>query len=206
MILDFLNEPLPWRNCKDNDANEVRDCKAKCMAEPEKYLWKTTTANLPEVRNIFYSLSRLRYQDRPNYRYIREQLNSMLQKEEAKEPSLRNSDTKSSVDGKKRKKTTPSVEIIADYCAAAGGKVKPVAAADACEIVKEEEKEPGKITPQLQQPFLRVETFPTPLCTPKFDNKVGEEAQQNEMKEFFRVEIDKGYYEKVYGSGIKQNS
>lgn len=84
MILDFLNEPLPWRNCKDNKADDVRDVKAKCLAEPEKHLWKTTTANLQEVRNIFNSIMKLKYGDRPDYNYIKLQLESLLHTEESR--------------------------------------------------------------------------------------------------------------------------
>ncbi len=84
MILDFLNEQLPWRNCKENKVDEVRDIKAKCLADPENQLWKTTTASIPEVRNIFYSLSALKYEDRPDYEYIQSQLQQILDREVTK--------------------------------------------------------------------------------------------------------------------------
>ena len=85
MILDFLNEQLPWRNCKDNKVDEVRDMKTRCLADPENLLWKTTTAEIPEVRNIFESIKRLQYSDRPNYEYIEKQLQSLLQRETTKD-------------------------------------------------------------------------------------------------------------------------
>jgi len=93
VILDFLNEQLPWRNCKENKVDEVRDIKTKCLAHPEEYLWRTTTSNLKEVHNIFHAVNRLQYADRPNYEYIRQQLNLLLQKEEYKEQSLRSLST-----------------------------------------------------------------------------------------------------------------
>lgn len=83
-MLDFLNEQLPWRSCKDNRADDVRDVKTKCFADPEKNLWKTTTAKIQEVKNIFYCLTKLNYVDRPDYEYIRQQLFSILQNEEVK--------------------------------------------------------------------------------------------------------------------------
>ena len=96
MILDFLNEVLPWRNCKDNKADDVRDTKNVCLSNPENFLWLTTTRDIPEVRTIFQSISKLQYADRPDYDFIRGQLMTMLQREEAKELSLRSLDTKSS--------------------------------------------------------------------------------------------------------------
>lgn len=51
---------------------------------------------MPEMRNIFASIAKLQYRDRPDYAYIRTQLLILLQKEEAKEHSLRSLDTKAS--------------------------------------------------------------------------------------------------------------
>ena len=93
VILDFLNEQLPWRNCKENKVDEVREMKMKCLSEPETCLWKTTTSGLQETRNIFYSINRLQYPDRPDYDYVRQQLGLLLQKEEYKEQSLRSLST-----------------------------------------------------------------------------------------------------------------
>ena len=88
MILDFLNEQLPWRNCKDNKVDDVRDVKIKCFKEPEKYIWTSTTSKMSEVRNIYYTLYNLKYEDRPDYNYVRLQLMSLLNKEEVKERTL----------------------------------------------------------------------------------------------------------------------
>ena len=85
VILDFLNETLPWRACKDNKVDEVRDMKARCLANPEEQLWKNTTAGVEEVKNIFHSIKQLEYPDRPNYEFIRRELLRLLQKEENKE-------------------------------------------------------------------------------------------------------------------------
>lgn len=81
MLLDFLNEELPWRNARSNKMDDVRDIKAKCLADPERFLWRAT-ANTPEVKSIFYMISKLRYSDKPDYGFIRGQLNVLLQKEE----------------------------------------------------------------------------------------------------------------------------
>lgn len=96
VILDFLNEELPWRSCKDNKVDDVRDVKIKCFQDPERYIWKTTTSKMQEVRNIFYSLIKLQYVDRPDYAYVQEQLQSLLLKEEAKEASLKTFDSRTS--------------------------------------------------------------------------------------------------------------
>lgn len=54
------------------------------MGDPEKFLWKTTTAHLKETRNVFYHLMKLQYADKPDYKYIRMQLMNLLQIEETK--------------------------------------------------------------------------------------------------------------------------
>ena len=109
MVLDFLNEQLPWRCCKNNKVDEVKEIKEKCLADPDKHIWRTTTSSMQEIKNVFYQISSLQYADRPNYAFIREQLISLLQKEEAKEHSLPSLDTRASV-GKKRK--CPSVMLM----------------------------------------------------------------------------------------------
>lgn len=81
VALDFLNEELEWRVSKKNKIDEIKLIKARCIAEPEKYLWKTTTKGMSEMRQIFRSISRLRYADKPDYAFIRSQLYS-LHKEE----------------------------------------------------------------------------------------------------------------------------
>lgn len=97
VVLDFLNEELEWRICKNNKMDDVKLIKAKCMADPERYLWKTTTRGMEEIREIFYSISRLRYSDRPDYDFIRGQLYSLLQKEELKELPSQGTNTSTSV-------------------------------------------------------------------------------------------------------------
>ena len=61
-----------------------------CHPDPEQDIWKTTTANMPEVRNIFYKIKELQFPDRPDYEFIRNQLNILLQKERGRivPPSL----------------------------------------------------------------------------------------------------------------------
>lgn len=79
VILDFLKETLPWRNCKDVSVENAINVKTKCLENPEQLLWKTTTANIIQVRNIFNSIKSLEYGDRPNYEYIRAQLKELLE-------------------------------------------------------------------------------------------------------------------------------
>lgn len=87
MILDFFQEVLPWRSCKDNKMDEVRDLKIKCLADPETLLWKTTTNGVQEIKNVFAYIKCLGYSDRPDYEYIRKELLSILEREESKEHS-----------------------------------------------------------------------------------------------------------------------
>ena len=96
VILDFMNEELPWRKCEDNKPDDVRDTKTECLANPEILLWKTTTSKLQEMRTIFYSINSLKYEDRPNYKLINEQLSGLLRKEEEKEAVFLSPSTKSS--------------------------------------------------------------------------------------------------------------
>jgi septation ring formation regulator EzrA len=89
--LDFLNEKLLWREQKKEkigageDASysmdEVRAIKHECLiVNPEVKLWRGATKNLEEVRNIFNHLMSLRYEDKPSYSLIRDNLKSILNK------------------------------------------------------------------------------------------------------------------------------
>ena len=80
MILDLLNENLPWRNCKD-DKEEIKKMKEKCLSNPEQYLFLTTTKNKQEIINIYRYLSTLEYSTCPNYQYISSQLAMLRTKE-----------------------------------------------------------------------------------------------------------------------------
>ena len=53
-----------------------------CLKNPETCLW-STTRGLQEVQNIFHKIQQFKYGDRPDYDYIKEQLNTLLKKEEA---------------------------------------------------------------------------------------------------------------------------
>jgi len=65
---------------------------------------------MPEVKTIFYLISKLQYQDRPEYDKIRFQLEILLQKEQAKmQVQAGTLDTRASI-GKKRR--CPSVIIV----------------------------------------------------------------------------------------------
>lgn len=91
VVLDFFNEELEWRISKNNKMDDVKLIKARCMADPESYLWKSTTRDLSEIKQIFYSISKLHYADRPDYDFIRNQLYSLLQKEDSLETNTPNS-------------------------------------------------------------------------------------------------------------------
>ena len=88
VALDFLGEELEWRTSKHNNIDDVKLIKAKCIAEPEKYLWKTTTREMTEMKDIFNDISKLRYADKPDYNFIQEQLSSLLERVDELEPSI----------------------------------------------------------------------------------------------------------------------
>ena len=81
VILDFLQEKLVWREVKEYTMDEVKGIKTQCLKNPEKELWKKTQ-NLEEVKNIFKYLNRLKYVDKPDYNYIKEQLISIYENNE----------------------------------------------------------------------------------------------------------------------------
>lgn len=81
MALEMLGEELVWKKCSASRIEDLAQVKADCMSNPEKLLWRTTTAGVPELRSIFYYLKTLRYADRPDYEYIHAQLNQILDRE-----------------------------------------------------------------------------------------------------------------------------
>ena len=80
MLLDLLNEKLPWRNCSDNE-KEILETKHKCLNDPDKYLFLTTTKNKKEIINIFNYIKNLKYETEPDYDYISNQLTILKNKE-----------------------------------------------------------------------------------------------------------------------------
>lgn len=58
---------------------EVKNIKTECLNNPEEKLW-IATKDCPEVKNIFYHLKDLSYKDIPDYKYIRNQLKNILER------------------------------------------------------------------------------------------------------------------------------
>lgn len=81
MILDLINENLPWRNCKD-DKEEIKKMKEKCLSKPEEYLFLNTSKSKIELYHIFNHLLSLDYYSCPDYKFIYEQLYILRMKEE----------------------------------------------------------------------------------------------------------------------------
>jgi hypothetical protein len=65
-----LNEKLKWREQKEYTMDEVKHIKTDCLNNPEEKLW-IITKDVPEVKNIFYHLKALKYEDVPDYALIR---------------------------------------------------------------------------------------------------------------------------------------
>ena len=59
--------------------DEVKTIKERCLKQPEKYLWKTTK-EYDQIKNIFYHLLSLKYEDKPDYSYIRSELHLILER------------------------------------------------------------------------------------------------------------------------------
>lgn len=49
----------------------------KCLKNPEKYLWTTTTKKFTQMRDIFYHIKSLQYEDKPSYSLIATKLREM---------------------------------------------------------------------------------------------------------------------------------
>jgi len=81
MLLDLLNEKLPWRNISCEKEREIIEIKQKCLNEPEKYLFLTNTKNNKEIMNIFNYLKKLNYETEPDYEFIFNQLLILKNKE-----------------------------------------------------------------------------------------------------------------------------
>lgn len=76
MMLDLLNEILPWRSCKD-DKDDIKKVKEECLANPDKKLLITTTKGKKEILELLNHIKSLAYIDRPNYNFIRTKLNEL---------------------------------------------------------------------------------------------------------------------------------
>jgi len=59
--------------------DEVKEIKTNCLNNPERMLWDKTK-NIEEVRNIFYYIKGLKYQDMPDYQRIKGQLISIYER------------------------------------------------------------------------------------------------------------------------------
>lgn len=70
VILDFLNEKLKWREQKEYSMEEVKNIKTECLNNPEEKLW-IVTKDVPEVKHIFHHLKKLKYEDVPDYAFVR---------------------------------------------------------------------------------------------------------------------------------------
>lgn len=77
VLLEFLGISLPWGHCKKEDKmDEVKAEKQLILSMPERFLWKG--CEIQEVRNIFYSIKSLKYADRPDYEFIREEISRIV--------------------------------------------------------------------------------------------------------------------------------
>lgn len=76
VILDLTNETLPWRQCKD-DKDDIKKVKEICLHDPEKKLFLGTSKGKKEISEILTHLKTLKYEDRPNYYFIKMKINEL---------------------------------------------------------------------------------------------------------------------------------
>ena len=81
MILDLMDENLPWRNIETEKIDEIKECKKKCLDEPDKYLFLSSTKNNKEIYYIFEYIKNLKFETEPDYNYIKNQLSILKNKE-----------------------------------------------------------------------------------------------------------------------------
>ena len=81
MILDLMEENLPWRFIDSQRIEEIKECKKKCIDEPNKYLFLNSTKNNKQIYNIFEYLKNLKFETEPDYNYIMNQLLIIKNKE-----------------------------------------------------------------------------------------------------------------------------
>ena len=81
MILDLMDENLPWRKINSEKEDEILECKQRCLNEPEKYLFLKKTKNNNEIMNIFKYIKNLKFETEPDYNYILNQLSILKNKE-----------------------------------------------------------------------------------------------------------------------------
>lgn len=74
VILDFLMEKLEWRSRPDFTMEQVKEMKVRCLGEPQKYLQKGATKEVTEVTLLMKYVSYLKYDSKPDYRYMSELL------------------------------------------------------------------------------------------------------------------------------------
>jgi len=87
VILDLLNECLLWRTCNDDKVfdllikDEIKKKKEECLQDPENLLLMTTCKGKTELISILNYIKSLKYEDTPNYDYIRRLLMELKTKE-----------------------------------------------------------------------------------------------------------------------------
>ena len=61
----------------DQHKDQVKELKQKAFKNPKKNLFPNIVKRFEQVKTLFDYLQNLRYQDQPDYKYIKEKLNEM---------------------------------------------------------------------------------------------------------------------------------
>ena len=75
--LEMLNEKLEWKSLEKRKES-IMEIKEKWLKQPELYLWTNKTWTFPEVKEIWYYIASLEYDQIPNYKYIDNLLKKMM--------------------------------------------------------------------------------------------------------------------------------
>lgn len=112
VILELLNEAIPWRYLKD-DREQIAKKKEICLRDPKNFLFVTSLKNKTQVFDILEYLKSLNYEDKPNYRYIRNKIEEMYMEELEKENLIMNKKSIGFINSTKSLNT--SISSISNY-------------------------------------------------------------------------------------------
>ena len=86
ICLEFLDVSLPWKNIAVNNSNkfksvvkeEISKNKQLCLSNPYKFLILENSENKLQLSNIYEYLNKINNDSRPNYNYIKAQLDDLI--------------------------------------------------------------------------------------------------------------------------------
>jgi len=74
ILLEMFGVQTTWAGMSDGLKVAAKFKKQEALENPEKFLWLGKVKKMQEMKNIFNELMKYKYEDKPNYAYIKEQL------------------------------------------------------------------------------------------------------------------------------------